>query len=86
MKTHKFTLILSGVCNLTPELADALYQAMGGDIECNMRDRVAFLECQRDGPTLREAIIAAIRDVEEAEVGVRIVGVESEAANAEVRD
>jgi hypothetical protein len=81
MKTHRFTLILSGVAHLTPELADALYEATKGDIECNMRNGVAFLEVTRSAPTLREAITSAIRDVEGADVGVRVVRVESEAAN-----
>ena len=42
MKTHSFTLILSGVAEITPELADALYAATRGDIELNLRDGVAF--------------------------------------------
>ncbi len=81
MKAHTFILILSGVAEMTPELADALYAATRGDIELNMRDGVAFLEVERTAPTLREAITAAIREVEEADVGVRVVRVESEAAN-----
>jgi hypothetical protein len=81
MKTHKFALILSGVSDLTPELADALYEATGGDVECNMRDGVAFLEFERSARTLREAIVSAIREVEGADVGVRVVRVESDAAN-----
>jgi hypothetical protein len=81
MKKHKFTLILAGVAELTPELADALYEATRGDIECNMRDRIASLDFQRAAPTLRAAITSAIAEVEEAKVGVRVVRVESEAAN-----
>ena len=81
MSTHTFTLILSGVAEITPELADALYEATEGDIEFNMRDGVAFLEFARRARTLREAITSAIREVEEAGVGVRVVRVESEAAN-----
>jgi hypothetical protein len=81
LKTHNFTLILSGVAELTPELADALYAATEGDIELNLRDGVAFAEFEKTAPTLREAILAAIREVEEADVGVRAVRVESEAAN-----
>ncbi len=81
MKPHTFTLVLSGVAEITPELADALYSATQGDIELNFRDGVAFLEFERTAPTLREAILAAIREVEEADVGVRVVRVESEAAN-----
>jgi hypothetical protein len=81
MKTHKFALILSGVSELSPELADSLYQATGGDIELNMRDGVPFLEFERAAPTLFDAVTSAIRQVEDADVGVRVVRVESEAAN-----
>ncbi len=81
MKTHKFTLILAGVAEITPELADALYSATHGDIELNSRDGVAFLEFERTAPSLRKAVTGAIREVEGANVGVRVVRVESEAAN-----
>jgi hypothetical protein len=81
MNTHVFTLILSGVTELTPELADALYAATQGDIELSLRDGVAFVEFERTAATLREAITTAIREVERATVGVRVVRVESEAAN-----
>ena len=81
MKSHAFILILSGVSEITPELADALYAATRGDVELNLRDGVAFLEFERAAPTLRDAITAAIREVERANVGVRVVRVESEAAN-----
>ena len=81
MKNHRFTLILSGVAELTPELADALYQATNGDIELNMRDGVAFAEFDRSASTLNEAVTSAIKDVEAANVGVRVVRVESEVAN-----
>jgi hypothetical protein len=81
LKTYHFTLVLSGVSEITPELADALYAATQGDIELNLRDGVAFLEFERKAPALREAILAAIREVERADVGVRVVRVESEAAN-----
>ena len=78
---YRFTLILSGVSEITPELADALYESTGGDIELNMRDGVAFVEFERSAASLRDAIRSAIRDVEGAEAGVRVVRVESESAN-----
>lgn len=81
MKTHFFTLILSGVAEITPELADALYAATHGDIELNLRDGVAFVEFERMAATLREAITTAIREVEQATMGVRVIRVESEDAN-----
>jgi hypothetical protein len=81
MKTHSFTLILSGIAELTPELADALYDAIQGEIELNLRDGVAFVEVARTAKTLREAITTTIHEVEHAAVGVRVVRVESDAAN-----
>jgi hypothetical protein len=81
MNTHKFTLILSGVAAITPELADALYAATQGDIELNLREGVAYLEFTRTAASLHNAITTAIREVEGANVGVRVVRVESEAAN-----
>jgi hypothetical protein len=77
----QFNLILSGVAEITPEMADALFQATGGDIEFNMRDGVAFLEFDRTAISLRDAVTSAITQVEEAGVGVRVVRVESEDAN-----
>jgi len=81
MNNHLFTLILTGVAEITPEAANGLYEATGGDIEFNMRDGVGFLEFERTGPSLHDAIIKAIEQVENAGVGVRVVRVESDAAN-----
>ena len=46
-----------------------------------MRDGVAYLEFDRSSSSLHEAITSAIDQVEQADVGVRVVRVESEAAN-----
>src|SRR5260370_38834606 len=81
MKIHRFTLVLSGVSEITPELADALYETTNGDIELNMRNGVAFLEFARTAASLRDAVTSAIHDIERANLGVRVLRVESEAAN-----
>lgn len=81
MKAYTFTLILSGISELTPELSDALYEATRGDIELEMREGVAYLETNRSGPSLRDAILATIDDVENAGVGVRVIRVDSDVAN-----
>lgn len=81
MKSFSFTLIVSGIAELTPEFADALYEATQGDIELNLSDGVAFVEFDRSATTHREAITSAIREVEGAVEGVRVVRVESETAN-----
>jgi hypothetical protein len=81
MNRYEFTLVLSGVVEITPDLADALYAATGGGIELNMRNNVAYIEFDRTADTLHDAVNSAIAQVEGAGVGVRVVRVESDAAN-----
>jgi hypothetical protein len=79
--SFRYLLILSGVANLDPETSDALYEATGGDIEFNMRDGIAFLGFTRKAKNLQDAITSAIQQVEGASAGIRVIRVESEAAN-----
>jgi len=81
MNNFQFTLVLSGVAEITCELADALIAATGGDVEFNLRDDVAFVEFDRAAPTLPDAVSSAIAQIEGAGVGVRVVRVESDEAN-----
>jgi hypothetical protein len=81
MTTHRFSLILSGVAEITPKLADKLYEATGGDIEFSVSDGIASLEFRRAARSLREAILSAIQEVESADIGVRVVRVESDSSN-----
>ncbi len=81
MNNYQFALILAGVAEITPDLADALFSATGGDIEFNMRNNVAYLEADRAAVTLQDAVDSAILQVEGAGLGLRVVRVESDAAN-----
>ena len=81
MKKHAFTLVLSGVSELTPKFADALYDAMGGNLELNRREGVVFAEVVRSETSLREAVTSAIQAIEGAGVGAHVVRVESDDAN-----
>ncbi|MGH7202798.1 MAG: hypothetical protein ACREJB_19485 [Planctomycetaceae bacterium] len=65
---------------MTPELADGLYEALGGEIEFNIRDGVAWLEVERSARSFREAIELAIAAVHDASLGVRVSRVETEAS------
>ena len=75
MANHQCLLILTGVSEMTPELADRLYEATEGDIEFNMRDGVAFLEFDRAAASLHDAVMSAIEQVEGSGIGVRVVRV-----------
>ena len=81
MNNYQFALILAGVAEITPELADALFSATGGDIELNMRNDVAYLEVDRSATNLQDAVNSVISQVEGAGLGIRVVRVESDVAN-----
>ena len=81
MKKHAFTLVLSGVSELTPEIANALYDAAGGDLELSMREGVVLVEVVRSAVSLREAITSLIQAIEASGTGLRVVRVESDDAN-----
>ena len=78
-KTYHFTVILSGITEVTDEAADALYEAGCDDGSFASRDGMAFVMFHRDAPTLREAVHSAIADVKQAGFGV--IRVETEDAN-----
>jgi hypothetical protein len=81
MKKHAFTLVLSGVSELTREIANALYDAAGGDLELSMREGVVLVEVVRSAVSLREAITSLIQAIEASGTGLRVVRVESDDAN-----
>jgi hypothetical protein len=72
----EFTLILSGVRELTPEVLDAFFEAGCDDALIGVRDAVAYAEFCREAGSFREAVFSAIRDVEAAGVGARVEHVE----------
>ena len=77
---HEFTLILSGIVELRPEVTDALYEAGFDDSLVGIVDGVPYVDVNhRESPSLEDAIRKAIVDVEEA--GFRVLRVESDAAN-----
>jgi hypothetical protein len=80
MTKHRFTLVLGGVSELTPDLANSLYEAAGGDVECEQRAGEIKIDLVRSGTSLQEAITKAIHDIEAARRGVKVVRVESEVA------
>lgn len=76
METHDFTLVIDGIDSLTTEVEDALYEAGCDDGLLSMSDRVFRIDFAREAPSLREAILSAIRDVESAGVGASVTRVE----------
>jgi hypothetical protein len=81
---HEFTLILSGIGELTPEVTDTLYEAGFDDALVGMVKGVTYIDINhRESDSLEDTIRQAIRDVEKA--GYRVIRVESDTANAITR-
>jgi len=76
--SHKFVLALSGVVEPGGELEDALFEVGCDDAILAFRNRGAYLEFDRQAPTLDAAIHSAIRDVKCADLHLTIVAVETD--------
>jgi hypothetical protein len=84
VESYQFTLILTGIKDLTPEVTDALYEAGFDDALVGMAAGVPYVDVNhRQAESLEKAVRQAIRDVEKA--GFRVVRVESDAANVITR-
>jgi hypothetical protein len=67
---HEFTLILTGIEELTPEIVNALYESGCDDGLIGRQFGQGHITFSREAPTLQVAILSAIRDVRRAGVGV----------------
>ena len=72
----EFTLILSGVRELTVEVLGAFYAAGCDDALIGMRDGVAYADFCREADSFDQAALSAVRDVESAGVGAKVAHVE----------
>jgi hypothetical protein len=75
-KTYSFSLILSGVTEVTPEMADALYEAGCDNSSPGSCERVVTVDFDREAATLGDAIGSAVKDVERAGYAVARVEVD----------
>jgi hypothetical protein len=72
-KEYDFTLILSGLADLTTEVENALFEAGCDDAGLGMRDGRAYLTFNRKAPALKDAILSAIRDVRKSGIGAEVL-------------
>ncbi len=76
-KTYAFTLVLSGVDELTPEMADAIFAAGCNDATPWSSEGVVSIDFDRDAESLGDAIGSAVKDVARAGFDVARVDIES---------
>jgi hypothetical protein len=68
-REYDFALILSGVPELTTEVENALYSAGCDDATVSVQYGCIYLEFSRRAPSLKDAILSAIRNVRHARIG-----------------
>jgi hypothetical protein len=73
---YDFDLILTGVAELDQEQEDALFEAGCDDATIGVQSGRVSLSFSRVAPSLREAILSAIRDVRKANIGAQVLRVD----------
>jgi transcriptional regulator with XRE-family HTH domain len=71
-REYDFALILSGVSELTTEVEDALFKAGCDDATLSIQYGLVYMEFSRMAPSLKDAILSAIRDVRKANIGANV--------------
>jgi hypothetical protein len=73
---HDFALILSGITRLTRKAENALFEAGCDDATLSVRFGRVFMTFSRTAPSLKDAILGAIRDVRKAGIGADVLRVD----------
>lgn len=73
---HDFTLVLTGVVSLTPEIIDALYESGCDDATLAVRSGRVFATFSRSASSIKDAILSAISNIRNANVGADVLRVD----------
>jgi hypothetical protein len=76
IKTQNFTLILSGVEEPTEVIENALFESNCDDALLYFRDRIGYLEFDREAASLEDAILSAICDIQQSGIKAKPIRVE----------
>jgi len=71
-REYDFALILTGVYELTREVEDALFEAGCDDATLSVQYGFVYMQFSRAAPSLKDAILSAIRDVRKAKIGADV--------------
>jgi len=75
-ETYRFSLALEGFSKPSSKIEDALFGAGCDDAILYFRNRTAFLEFDRVADSIRQAILSAVANIHNADIGARVVRVE----------
>ncbi|OGT32528.1 MAG: hypothetical protein A3C44_02140 [Gammaproteobacteria bacterium RIFCSPHIGHO2_02_FULL_39_13] len=74
-KQHRFTLVLSGVNSETESLEDVLFESGCDDVLIHFRNGTVFLDFDRESENFDDAVIAAIKQVENTALPIHVAHV-----------
>ena len=72
VREYDFALILSGVHELTTEVEDALFKAGCDDATLSIQYGNIYMEFSRTSTTLLQAILSAIQNVHQSNIGAQV--------------
>lgn len=75
-REYEFTLILSGVPDLTPEVVDGLFDAGCDDATICRRSGQTLRTFSRTAASFGDAILSAVQDVHKANVGASVIRID----------
>lgn len=73
---HEFTLVLDGIQDYDERVEDALFEAGCDDATLGRRNGRVFLTFARTAPSLRKAVLSAVRDIRKASIGATVLRVD----------
>ena len=75
-REHDFTLVLTGVTEITPAVTDALFEAGCDDATIAIRSGRPFVTFSRIAASMKDAILSAIGDIDKAGAGLHVMRVD----------
>ena len=76
-REYDFTLLLDGIAEITTEVENALFEAGCDDATINVRFGRVYLMFTREAASIKDAVISAIHNVRDAEIGVKVLRVDT---------
>lgn len=73
---HEFTLVLKDAVDLTEDVENALFEAGCDDATLSVRSGRLFLTFARVAESMKDAVLSAINDVREADIGTDVLRVD----------
>jgi hypothetical protein len=75
-EVYDFSLVIDGLSELTRKAEDALFEAGCDDATLSIRRGHLYAEFSRTAPSMKDAILSAIRDIRKARIGASVLCVD----------